>query len=45
MLRNMADGDGRYLLNLIEDLLLVPPDSPINADNLGEILAPHASLR
>ncbi len=41
MLRNMADGDGRYLLNLIEDLLLVPPDSPINADALGETLSRH----
>jgi putative ATPase len=30
-LRNMADGDGRFLFNLIEELACLPADKPIDA--------------
>ncbi|MBL6081619.1 replication-associated recombination protein A [Belnapia sp. T18] len=44
-LRAMADGDGRYLLNLAEQLLALPPGQPpLDAAALGELLARRAAL-
>ena len=41
----MADGDGRYLLNLAEQLLALPKDQPpLDAVGLGELLAKRAAL-
>ncbi|SDB55730.1 replication-associated recombination protein A [Belnapia rosea] len=44
-LKAMADGDGRYLLNLAEQLLALPPgQAPLDATALGELLARRAAL-
>ncbi len=44
-LRAMADGDGRYLLNLAEQLAALPPDSPaLDVPALSELLAKRAAL-
>ncbi|MDO9712971.1 replication-associated recombination protein A [Paracraurococcus lichenis] len=44
-LRAMADGDGRYLLNLAEQLLALPPDTgPMDPAALSELLARRAAL-
>jgi putative ATPase len=44
-LKAMADGDGRYLLNLAEQLLALPPGQPpLDAAALGELLARRAAL-
>ena len=44
-LRAMADGDGRYLLNLAEQLLALPEgQAPLDAAELGELLARRAAL-
>jgi putative ATPase len=44
-LRAMADGDGRYLLNLAEQLQALPPDtSPLDVSALSELLAKRAAL-
>ncbi len=44
-LKAMADGDGRYLLNLAEQLLALPPGQPpLDATALGELLARRAAL-
>jgi putative ATPase len=44
-LKAMADGDGRYLLNLAEQLLALPPgQAPLDAAALGELLARRAAL-
>ncbi len=44
-LRAMADGDGRYLLNMAEQLFAVPTeDADLDAAGLSEILARRAAL-
>lgn len=44
-LRAMADGDGRYLLNMAEQLLALPPDQPpIDPAALAALLARRAAL-
>lgn len=35
----MADGDGRYLLNLVEIIMADPPDAPLDPSGLLEIVA------
>jgi putative ATPase len=37
-LRAMADGDGRYLLNLVETLAEVPADPPLSTDALARLV-------
>ncbi|MCK8783085.1 replication-associated recombination protein A [Roseomonas sp. NAR14] len=44
-LRAMADGDGRYLLNLAEQLLALPPErAPLDPAGLAALLAKRAAL-
>ena len=44
-LRAMADGDGRYLLNLAEQLAALPPDAaPLDPAGLAALLARRAAL-
>jgi putative ATPase len=44
-LRAMADGDGRYLLNLAEQLLALPKATPpLTPEALAELLAKRAAL-
>ncbi|MCA7120491.1 MAG: replication-associated recombination protein A [Acidibrevibacterium sp.] len=44
-LRAMADGDGRYLLNMAEQLFALPPDQPpLGAAELATLLARRAAL-
>ncbi len=44
-LRAMADGDGRYLLNLAEQLQALPPETlPLDVPALSELLAKRAAL-
>jgi putative ATPase len=40
--RAMADGDGRYLLNLAEDLALLPPEPPLSPAGLAEAVQRRA---
>ena len=45
VLRAMADGDGRYLLNLAEQLQALPPGAkPLDPAGLAELLAKRAAL-
>ncbi len=44
-LRAMADGDGRYLLNMVEQLAALPPDTPpLDVAGLADLLAQRAAL-
>jgi putative ATPase len=44
-LRGMADGDGRYLLNMIEQLVTLPDSAPaLDATGLADLLAKRAAL-
>ncbi|MGG5887312.1 replication-associated recombination protein A [Falsiroseomonas sp. HC035] len=44
-LAGMADGDGRYLLNMVEQLLSLPPGGdPLDPDGLVALLAKRAAL-
>ena len=43
-LRAMADGDGRYLLNLAEQLLAIPPGAALDVAGLQALLARRAAL-
>ncbi len=44
-LRAMADGDGRYLLNLAEQLVALPAETPaLDVAGLSELLARRAAL-
>ncbi len=43
-LRAMADGDGRYLLNMAEQLAASPPPAPLDPAALAEHLARRAAL-
>jgi putative ATPase len=43
-LRAMADGDGRYLLNMVEQVAAVPPGEALDAQALADVLARRAAL-
>jgi putative ATPase len=44
-LRAMADGDGRYLLNMAEQIAALPPDTPpLNVADLSTLLVRRAAL-
>ena len=43
-LRAMADGDGRALLNMTEQLFALPPDTGLDETALGQLLARRAAL-
>ena len=44
-LRAMADGDGRYVLNMVEQLTALPPETPaMDGAALSELLARRATL-
>jgi putative ATPase len=44
-LKAMADGDGRYLLNMAEQLAALPPDAePLSVAGLSDLLARRAAL-
>jgi putative ATPase len=43
-LRAMADGDGRYLLNMAEQLAALPDATPLDPAALAELLARRAAL-
>jgi putative ATPase len=40
----MADGDGRYLLNMAEQLLAMPPSQPLDTAALAETIGRRAAL-
>jgi putative ATPase len=45
VLRAMADGDGRYILNMVEQIAALPPDTPpMDATELSQLLARRAAL-
>ncbi len=43
-LRAMADGDGRYLLNMAEQLLSLPEQGPLDSAALAEVIGRRAAL-
>ena len=43
-LRAMADGDGRYLFNMVEQILALPEPALLDAAGLSELLARRAAL-
>lgn len=43
-LKAMADGDGRYLLNLVEELFALNPDAPLGTAALAETVQKRAPL-
>jgi putative ATPase len=43
-LRAMADGDGRYLLNMVEHIAAETPAAPLDPGALAELLARRAAL-
>ena len=43
-LRAMADGDGRYLLNMVEQIGALPDPEPLDAGRLAALLARRAAL-
>ncbi|HEX3883036.1 MAG TPA: replication-associated recombination protein A [Stellaceae bacterium] len=43
-LRAMADGDGRFLLNLVEEIDRLPPSAPLGPQQLAEIVQKRAPL-
>jgi putative ATPase len=43
-LRAMADGDGRFLLNLVEEIERLPPGEPLGPTELAEIVQRRAPL-
>ena len=43
-LKAMADGDGRYLLNLAEDLFTLTPERPLDAAGVAEAVQKRAPL-
>jgi putative ATPase len=43
-LRAMADGDGRYLLNMFEQIDAVPDRTPLDVAGLSDLLARRAAL-
>ena len=43
-LKAMADGDGRYLLNLAEELFMLTPEQPLDAAGVAEAVQKRAPL-
>ena len=43
-IKAMADGDGRYLLNLVEELFLFAPDTPMDADAVAKTVQRRAPM-
>ena len=44
-LRAMADGDGRYLLNMVEQIVALPPETPaLDPAGLSDLLSKRAAL-
>jgi putative ATPase len=43
-LRAMADGDGRFLLNLTEEIAQLQPEEPLGADELARLVQRRAPL-
>ena len=43
-LRAMADGDGRFLLNLVEEIELLPPEPLLGAPQLAQLVQRRAPL-
>lgn len=43
-LRAMADGDGRYLLNMAEQLFSLPDHSPLDVAGLSDVIGRRAAL-
>ncbi len=43
-LRAMADGDGRYLLNMVEQVLAMPEGAALDAVGLAEVIGRRAAL-
>ena len=43
-LKSMADGDGRYLLNLVEQLMTVPTDEELDTKNLAKWVQKRAPI-
>jgi putative ATPase len=43
-LRAMADGDGRYLFNMVEQIAALPDGPPLDVPGLAELLARRAAL-
>ncbi|WP_408887058.1 replication-associated recombination protein A [Kozakia baliensis] len=43
-LKAMADGDGRYLLNMVEQLAALPPTPILTSNDLAKLLAKRAIL-
>lgn len=41
-LMGLADGDGRYLLNLTEEILALSPETPFDAKGIAEVLQKRA---
>ncbi|MDI9350180.1 MAG: replication-associated recombination protein A [Candidatus Symbiobacter sp.] len=44
LLLTLADGDGRYLLNMIEQLQSLPPDAPLSSENLLKLAQRRAPI-
>jgi putative ATPase len=43
-LRAMADGDGRFLFNLVEEIARLPPENLIGPDDLAQLVQQRAPL-
>ena len=43
-LRAMADGDGRFLLNLVEEIAQLPPENLLGPDELAQLVQRRAPL-
>lgn len=41
-LKGFADGDGRYLLNLTEEIMALSPEAPLDAKGIAEVLQKRA---
>ena len=43
-LKAMADGDGRYLLNMVEQILAAAPDAPLTTETLTQLIQRRAAV-
>jgi putative ATPase len=43
-LRAMADGDGRFLFNLVEEIARLPPENPVGPGQLAQLVQRRAPL-
>ena len=44
LLKDLADGDGRYLINMCEELFQLQPENTLSAENLLKVLQKRAPL-